>query len=301
MSNESLGTQHSSLGTLYVLATPIGNLEDITLRALRVLSEVGLIAAEDTRTARKLLTHHGIKNRLVSYTEHNMHDRTPQVLAALETGDVALVSEAGTPGVSDPGRELIAAAIEAGYRVEAVPGASALLAALVPSGLPMREFTFLAFLPRKPGDLRKKLASLADRPETLVVFESPRRVRFLLEAMREAWGDRRLAACRELTKLHEEIFRGAISEALAHFTEPRGEFTLVIEGATAAPTAIDEDMVRARLAELQASGMSARDAVRTVVEQTGAPRREVYRLSVNKSSKALGLASGGPSTGSQVD
>ena len=258
------------------MSTPIGNLEDITLRAVRVLAEVSLIAAEDTRTARKLLTHFAVKNldgrtaRLVSYSEHNMVERTPQVLAALETGNVALVSEAGTPGVSDPGRELIAAAIEAGYRVEAVPGASALLAALVPSGLPMREFTFLAFLPRKSGELRKKLASLAQRPETLVAFESPRRVQFLLETMLEAWGDRRIAACRELTKRHEEVFRGTISEALAHFTEPRGEFTLVVAGAgDREGVAVPEDEVRARLAELRASGMSARDAVRAVSEETG--------------------------------
>ncbi len=276
------------MGTLYLTATPIGNLEDITLRALRVLGEVSLVAAEDTRTTRKLLTHHGIpgtgpsgRARLVSYNEHNMKARTPQLMAALESGDVAFASEAGTPGVSDPGYELARAAIEAGHQVVAVPGASALLAALSASGLAMREFTFLGFLPRRSSERRKLFESLKDERRTVVAFESPHRVRAALEDLLATLGDRRIAACRELTKLHEEVFRGTVSEALAHFQEPRGEFTLVIEGAgvgarRAAP--LPAHAAHDQLARLRAAGVKGREAARRVSAETGLPQRDVYRL-----------------------
>src|SRR3990172_1601472 len=219
------------MGTLSLVATPIGNLEDITLRALRVLREASLIAAEDTRTTRKLLSHYNIPARTLSYNEHSMKGRTPQILAALEKGDVAFASEAGTPGVSDPGFELARAAIEAGHNVVAGPGASALPTALSASGLPMREFTFLGFLPPRSSERRKLFESLKNDRRTLVAFESPRRLRKTLEDMLAALGDRHIAAARELTKVYEEVFRGALSEALAHFTEPRGEFTIVVAGA----------------------------------------------------------------------
>jgi 16S rRNA (cytidine1402-2'-O)-methyltransferase len=269
------------MGTLYLVATPIGNLEDITLRALRVLREASLIAAEDTRTTRKLLSHYNIPARTLSYNEHSMKGRTPQILAALETGDVAFASEAGTPGVSDPGFELARAAIEAGHNVVAVPGASALLTALSASGLPMREFTFLGFLPRRSSERHKLFESLKDDRRTLVAFESPRRVRKTLEDMLAALGDRQIAAARELTKVYEEVFRGALSEALAHFAEPRGEFTIVVAGATvgagrAAP--LPEAEVIKQLQRLRAAGARGREAARRVSAETGWPQRDVYRL-----------------------
>lgn len=269
------------MGTLYLVATPIGNLEDITLRALRVLREASLIAAEDTRTTRKLLSHYNIPARTLSYNEHSMKGRTPQILAALETGDVAFASEAGTPGVSDPGYELARAAIDAGHNVVAVPGASALLTALSASGLPMREFTFLGFLPRRSSDRRKLFESLKNGRRTLVAFESPRRVRKTLEDMLAVLGDRHIAAARELTKVYEEIFRGALSEALQHFAEPRGEFTIVVAGATvgagrAAP--LPEAEVIKQLERLRAAGAKGREAARRVSAETGWPQRDVYRL-----------------------
>ncbi len=270
------------MGTLYLVATPIGNLEDITLRALRVLAEASLVAAEDTRTTRKLLTHHGIRARLLSYNEHNMKGRTPQILAALETGDVAFASEAGTPGVSDPGFELARAAIEAGHTVVAVPGASALLTALSASGLPMREFTFLGFLPRRSSERRRLFESLKGERRTLVAFESPHRVRASLVDMLAVLGDRRIAAGRELTKVHEEVFRGTVSEALERFAETRGEFTIVVEGATVGAQGLaplrPEAQVREMLARLRAAGVKGREAARRVSAETGWPQRDVYRL-----------------------
>jgi 16S rRNA (cytidine1402-2'-O)-methyltransferase len=268
------------MSTLFLVATPIGNLEDVTLRALRTLSEVPLIAAEDTRTARKLLAHHAIKTRLLSYNEHNMRDRTPQILRALESGDVALVSEAGTPGISDPGFELITAAIAAGHTVSPVPGPAAPIAALTASGLPFREFTFVAFLPRKSAERRRLFESLGRSPHTFVAFESPHRIRATLEDALAVLGDRRIAVCRELTKLHEEVFRGTISAAIAHFVEPRGEFTLVFEGASGETEEVTDDDLREELRRLRKLGVSARDAAAEVARRTGAPRKRVYALSL---------------------
>jgi 16S rRNA (cytidine1402-2'-O)-methyltransferase len=266
------------MGKLYLVATPIGNLEDITLRALRVLREASLVAAEDTRTARKLLEHYGIKKRLLSYNEHNMRARTPQLLAALREGDVALVSEAGTPGVSDPGYELAAAALEGGFELIAIPGPASVIAALSVSGLPMRSFTFLGFLPRRRGERRRLCQSLREEARTLVAFESPHRLRSSLEDVLEVLGDRRIAVCRELTKAFEEVFRGTVLGALEHFGEPRGEFTLVIEGAPERRPAASPERARAQLERLRAAGLKGREAVRQVSEATGLPRREVYRM-----------------------
>jgi 16S rRNA (cytidine1402-2'-O)-methyltransferase len=270
--------------TLYVVATPIGNLEDVTLRALRVLGQVSLIAAEDTRTTRKLLSHHGIRAlptgrqaRLLSYNEHNKAARIPRLLAALKGGDVALVSEGGTPAISDPGLDLVAAAVEAGFAVTPIPGPSAVTAALAVSGLPTRQFTYLGFLPRRSGERRRLLASLRHDPRTVLAFESPHRLRRSLEDLRREWGDRRLAVCRELTKAFEEVFRGRISEALERFAEPRGEFTLVIEGATDAPPPPLEEARRDLLRRREA-GETARRAVPEVTKRYGLPRREVYRM-----------------------
>ena len=268
------------MATLYLVATPIGNLEDITLRALRILSEVTLIAAEDTRTARRLLSHYKITARLVSYNEHNMTQRTPQILRALETGDVALVSEAGMPGVSDPGYELTVAALAAGHDVSPIPGASASVAAIAASGLPSRQFTFLGFLPRRSVERRRLFESVAEERRTLVAFESPHRVRATLADILATLGDRRIAVCREMTKLHEEIFRDTISAAIEHFTEPRGEFTLVIEGDTGAAKEVADEDLRAELRRLRETGMSARDAATQVANGFSVPRRRVYSLAI---------------------
>ncbi len=267
------------MGNLYLIATPIGNLEDVTLRALRILGEVPLIAAEDTRVIRKLLTHHAIRHpRLLSYTERNRASRTRTVLAALEEGDAALVSEAGMPGISDPGVHLVEAALDAGHHVVPVPGPSALTAALAAAGLPTRRFHYLGFLPRRAAQRRKLLREVAAFPETLVAFESPHRLTESFRDLIAALGDRRIAVCRELTKLHEEIFRGTIAGAQEHFAEPRGEFTLVIEGAGRTKPKSEEDAgVDEQLLALKAQGMLARDAVREVVRRSGHPRHEVYR------------------------
>ena len=219
---------------LYVIATPIGNLEDISLRALRLLREVKLIAAEDTRTTRHLLNAHNIKTPLTSYHEHSKRAKLDYLLNYLEKEDLALVSEAGMPGLSDPGYKLIVAAIERGISVVPIPGASAVITALVVSGLPTDQFIYLGFLPRRKGQRQRLLSSIVDEPRTIVAFETPHRLREALSDIEEILGNRRLSVCRELTKVHEEIFRGRVSQAREHFAEPRGEFTLVIEGKTRA-------------------------------------------------------------------
>jgi len=222
------------MSVLYVIATPIGNLEDISLRALRLLREVKLIAAEDTRTTRHLLNAHNIKTPLTSYHEHSKRAKLDYLLNYLEKEDLALVSEAGMPGLSDPGYELIVAAIERGISVVPIPGASAVITALVVSGLPTDQFLYIGFLPRRKGQRQRLLSSIVDEPRTIVAFETPHRLREALSDIEEILGNRRLSICRELTKVHEEIFRGRVSQAREHFAEPRGEFTLVIEGKTRA-------------------------------------------------------------------
>jgi 16S rRNA (cytidine1402-2'-O)-methyltransferase len=241
------------MGTLYLVATPIGNLEDITARALRVLREAGLIAAEDTRHTRQLLAHFDIHSPITSYYEHNRLrvSKLDEILSALAAGDVALVSDAGTPGLSDPGYELVRAALEAGHAVAPVPGPSALLGALVASGLPTDAFVYLGFLPRKDSDRQRLLASVAREPRTLVAFEAPHRLLDALRDIASTLGDRPVAVARELTKLHEEIFRGTASAAWAYFTQKEvlGEITLVVGGAPeAAPELWDEARVRAAVA-----------------------------------------------------
>jgi 16S rRNA (cytidine1402-2'-O)-methyltransferase len=268
------------LGTLYLVATPIGNLEDITLRALRVLREVPLVAAEDTRSVRAMLRHYGIEGpRLVSYTEHNARSRTPSLLTALAAGDVAVVSDAGMPGISDPGHALVVAAVVSGHRVEPVPGASAVTAAVAASGLPSRRFHYLGFLPRTSGPRREALRRAAASGDTLVLYESPHRLRATLKDVLAALGDRRVAVCRELTKVYEEIWRGPVDEAFAHFAEPRGEFTIVIEGGEApvADGVQGEESMRAALAVLRAAGATSKQAVAELARQFGMSRRDAYR------------------------
>ncbi len=271
------------MGTLYLVATPIGNLEDITARALRTLREARLIAAEDTRRTGQLLVHFGIHTPLTSYFEHNKLNKIDNLLAALEAGDVALVSDAGTPALSDPGYELVRAALEAGHRVTPIPGPSAIVAALVASGLPTDAFVYLGFLPRKDAERQQVLASVAREQRTLVAYEAPHRLLDTLAAIESRLGDRRIAVARELTKLHEEIYRGPVSAARTHFgaKEVLGEITLVIEGA--APEAQwDETRVRAELARLIHDGLKRKDAARLVAELSGWPQREVYQLAIEK-------------------
>jgi 16S rRNA (cytidine1402-2'-O)-methyltransferase len=263
------------MGTLFLVATPIGNLEDITLRALRVLREVPLIAAEDTRTARVMLRKYSISGRLTSYNEHNSRAKAPVILAALDAGDVALVTDAGMPGISDPGYELVVATIAAGYDVVPLPGASAVVAAVAASGLPSRRFYYLGFLPRQSGARKKALAAAAVSGDTMVVYESPHRLRATLADALAALGNRRVAVARELTKLHEEIWRGTLSGAIEHFAAPRGELTLVIEGvAPLAPNATGA--IEAVMAELRAAGTDSRTAVPEIMRRTGVSRRVAY-------------------------
>jgi 16S rRNA (cytidine1402-2'-O)-methyltransferase len=267
------------MGILYLVGTPIGNLEDITLRALRILREVPLIAAEDTRATRRLLDHFEIRQPLVSYFEHNEQARVEYLLGRLAEGDVALVSEAGMPGISDPGFDLVRAAIANGFRVEPIPGPSAPIAALAASGLPTSQFVYLGFLPRKPAERRKALAALRDERRTLVAFEAPHRLVATLRDLDAELGARPLVVARELTKLHEEFVRGSAVEVLAHFEmhPPRGEITLVIAGASeeASGAAVD---LEARIAALRGEGLAAGEIASRLARETGAPRRQVYRL-----------------------
>ena len=267
--------------TLYIVATPIGNLEDVTLRALRVLREVGLIASEDTRTTRKLLNRHGIRTALISYNEHNRERRIPHLLDRLREEDVALVSEAGTPVIRDPGRELVMAAVKQGIPVVTVPGPSAVTSALAVSGLPADQFLFLGYLPRRGKERRGLLKSVALEPRTVVVFEAPHRIGASLKDMAAALGDQRyIVVCREMTKVYEEIYRGTVGQAADHFAEPKGEFTLLISGAEATQRETPADTVEVveELRRLKAEGASARDAVSAVVEKHHLSRRRVYAL-----------------------
>ncbi len=220
-------------GTLYLVATPIGNLEDITRRALRVLGEVQVIAAEDTRRTRRLLEHFGLATPVVSLFEHNERARIPALLARLERGEhVAVVTDAGSPGISDPGYPLVRAAAAAGVRVESVPGACAVIAALQVSGLPTDAFTFVGFLPPKGAARRRRLEELSERRETVVAFESPHRIDACLADLEAVWGERPIALARELTKLHEQVARGTAREVRATLTAERrrGEIVLVLGG-----------------------------------------------------------------------
>jgi 16S rRNA (cytidine1402-2'-O)-methyltransferase len=266
------------MGTLHLVATPIGNLEDVTLRSVRVLREADLVLAEDTRRTRKLLDRCAIPARPLSLHAHNEAARVAKALDVLsEGGSVALVSDAGTPLISDPGERLVAAAIAADHRVVPVPGASAVLAALSVAGLPLTPFAFLGFLPRKAGARRVLLESYRGRPETLVFFESPQRISSALRDLAETLGDRPACVARELTKLHEEVVRGSLGELAEGFDGGvRGEVTIVVGGASAAEGARDvadlDDAIRERIA----AGRSSREIAAELARDAGLSRREVY-------------------------
>lgn len=270
------------MGKLYVVGTPIGNLEDITLRALRILTEVSLIAAEDTRRARLLTRRYEIATPTTSYFQGNKLVKLETILGALEDGDVALISEAGMPGLSDPGYELIQTAIERGYDVVPIPGPTAPVTALVVSGLPTDTFLFLGYLPRRESRRRQALNSVAREPYTIIAFETPHRLLDSLTDVEAVLGDRPLALCREMTKVHEEIWRGTVSAARTVFEDrgPRGEFTLVIGGAVEEEQRWDEEEVRAALQDLLAKGVRRPVAAKRVADLSGWDRGAVYKLSL---------------------
>jgi 16S rRNA (cytidine1402-2'-O)-methyltransferase len=267
-------------GRLYVVSTPIGNLEDITYRAVRILKEADWIACEDTRTTRRLLDHYGIETRTISYHEHNETERAAELIERIEQGESgALVSDAGTPLLSDPGYRLVHAAARAGVRIEPLPGASALLAALVVSGLPTDRFHFGGFLPPKQGQRQRLLESLADEAATLIFYEAPHRILESLDDIGSVLGTRDIVAARELTKMYEEVLRGTASEiaaALSRRDSIRGEFVILI-GKSLAPPAESvpiEDMIHA----LIAAGVERMEAMKTVARARGLSKREVYKL-----------------------
>ena len=267
------------MSTLYIVATPIGNMRDITLRALRVLGEVSLIAAEDTRTTRWLLSHYDIDTPSTSYHDHNRVSKLPVLLEALSQGDVALVSDAGTPAISDPGAELVAAAENAGHTVVPIPGPSALTAALSVAGIDTDQFIYLGFLPRRGGPRRKLLQPLIEEPRAWVAFEAPHRLIDTLTDIQDTLGDRQIVVCRELTKLHEEVFRGPVTEALQHFSEPRGEFTLIVQGVDAGSVSNEAAFQQAReiLIDESSRGSKSKKAI-AAASTTGLSKNDLYRL-----------------------
>ncbi|MBI5827760.1 MAG: 16S rRNA (cytidine(1402)-2'-O)-methyltransferase [Deltaproteobacteria bacterium] len=264
-------------GTLYIVSTPIGNMEDITLRALRVLKEAGLIAAEDTRRTKKLLDHYAIKTPATSYFEHNEKEKGPLLIEKLKAGaDIALVSDAGTPGISDPGYRLIKAAIENSIPVVSIPGPSALVSVLSVSGLPLDQFTFKGFIPSGSGQRRKFLLGLKTPAHTFVMYESPRRVKETVDAVLEVVGDVELVVAREMTKMHEEVLRGragAVRELIKE-RNLKGEVTIVIrtgglEERTSTPGEEIEELLKA--------GFHLKDVVKAVAQEFDIPKGEVYR------------------------
>ncbi|MFW6070437.1 MAG: 16S rRNA (cytidine(1402)-2'-O)-methyltransferase [bacterium] len=270
--------------TLYLVGTPIGNMEDITLRALRTLREVSLIAAEDTRTTGRLLQHHGIETPLISFHDFSDEGRVAELVERLQGADVALVSDAGMPGLSDPGYRLIQAALEAGVTVSPIPGPTAVVAALVSSGLPSDSFLFLGFLPRQEKARREALQEVASVQHTLVLYEAPHRLLALLADIEAVLGPRRLVVAREMTKMYEELWRGTPREALAYFSEGavRGEITVVIAGASSGELRWSEAQVlEAMDAELE-RGVRRKEAAAAIAERSGWRPREVYDLSVGK-------------------
>jgi 16S rRNA (cytidine1402-2'-O)-methyltransferase len=269
-------------GTLFLVGTPIGNLEDLTDRARRTLAEVDLVAAEDTRRTGRLMERIGVRKPMVSFFEGNERQRVPELLTRLREGaNVALVSDAGLPGLSDPGYRLVAACVEAGVAVDVVPGPSAVLSALVVSGLPTDRFVFEGFLPRSGKARSDRLAALAAERRTIVLFESPKRIRKTLEDLRGAAGDRRVAVARELTKLHQEVIRGTVGEVLAATADRdlKGEIVLVVEGAAQGS---DGDPRRAFdiAAAMVSGGARKREAAREASRQTGVPAGSIYELLV---------------------
>ncbi|HEV8138180.1 MAG TPA: 16S rRNA (cytidine(1402)-2'-O)-methyltransferase [Pyrinomonadaceae bacterium] len=280
-------------GNLFIVATPIGNLEDITQRALRILREVDLIACEDTRHTRKLLNHFAITTATISYHEHNEQERAAKLCEVLESGkNVALVSDAGTPLVSDPGFRVVQAAVDRGISVVPIPGASAVITALSVSGLPTDQFLFAGFLPARTGARRAKLDELRTVAGSLVFYEAPHRIKATLQDAREVLGNREAFVARELTKLHEEFARGTLSELVEKFLQnetPRGEMVLIISGQAAelpSPSTINPNIrLGERIEQLEGEGMDQKSALKQAAKELGMKRADAYRMMVNQKNR----------------
>ncbi|MFH7025417.1 MAG: 16S rRNA (cytidine(1402)-2'-O)-methyltransferase [Heteroscytonema crispum UTEX LB 1556] len=272
-------------GTLYVVGTPIGNLEDMTFRGVRILQTVDLIAAEDTRHTGRLLQHFQVKTPQVSYHEHNRNSRIPELLKHLQQGKaIALVTDAGMPLISDPGYELVKACIEAGIAVVPIPGASAAITALSAAGLPTDKFVFEGFLPTKSQQRREHLESLKIESRTLIFYESPHRLRDTLQDLADTFGsDRQIVLARELTKIYEEFWRGTVERAIAYYSEkePQGEYTLVVAAAPAEEVQLSPEEVKAQLQQLIGQGISRSQASRQLAKLTSLKRQELYQLAID--------------------
>lgn len=271
------------MSTLYLVATPIGNLGDITLRAIETLKQVSLIAAEDTRITQKLLNHYQIQNRLISLYDQNESRRIPLLLEALQQGDVALVSDSGTPALNDPGFELVNAAIQAGHKVSPIPGPCAPIAALVASGLPTDHFLYLGFLPRKSSELKIAIEKVSSLPYTLVILEAPHRLIKTLTVLLQILGNRRVVVARELTKLYEEFWRGGLEQAIQHFSnnQPRGEITLLIEGARPAPQKWEKERLIQAIQQKLNTAVSLKELSQQLAQESGWQSREIYQKALD--------------------
>ncbi len=274
----------SNSGILYIVGTPIGNLEDTTFRAVKTLQKVDLIAAEDTRHTSKLLQHFQILTLQLSYHQHNQQSRIPELIAKLHQGKtIALVTDAGMPGISDPGYELVKACVSESISVVPIPGVSASITALSVSGLPTNKFIFIGFLPTKNKPRQENLEALSNFPETIILYESPYRLKETLVDLAQVLGkNRKIVLGRELTKLHEEIWRGTIGEAIIYYqtNQPKGEFTLVIAGAEQDTPVLSENTIKVELQELLAKGMSRSQASRQLAQQTNLSRRQIYQIAL---------------------
>ena len=280
-----------SPATLYLVATPIGNLEDISQRSLRILSEVDCIAAEDTRHSGQLLKHFNISTPQVSYHSHNIARRTPELLQRLETGEaIALITDAGMPGISDPGGELVQACAAAKIAVVPIPGPTAIICALVASGLPTQRFVFEGFLPTAKKERREILQTISNEPRTIVFYEAPHRVvRTLSDLHDHVGGDRAIVLARELTKRYEEFWRGTVAEAIEEFQarSPKGEFTIVLAGAEPGETVVSDEDVLTQLQQLMDEGLSRSRAAKQLAQETGSDRRRIYQLSLQMGDQAV--------------
>ncbi|AFZ28918.1 protein of unknown function UPF0011 [Gloeocapsa sp. PCC 7428] len=276
--------QAAETGILYVVGTPIGNLEDITFRAVRILQSVDLIAAEDTRHTGKLLQHFQIATPQLSYHEHNRHSRVPELVQKLSEGKaIALVTDAGMPGISDPGYELVKACIAANISIVPIPGASAVITALCAAGLPTDRFVFEGFLPAKGKERQQRQAALETESRTMIFYESPHRLRQTLQDFANCFGqDRQIVLARELTKLYEEFWRGSIADAIAHYNqrEPQGEYTLVVAGVPPSKLHLTEAEIKAELQKIMAQGISRSQASRQLAKEISLSRSQIYQIAL---------------------
>ena len=284
------GKNNMEQGRLYLVPTPIGNLKDITLRALEVLESVDLIAAEDTRQSLKLLNHFNIKKPLFSYHQHNEQGKSLDIIKKIKEGQsIAIITDAGTPGISDPGSVVVVKCIEENIDFEVLPGATAITTALVYSGIDTTKFLFRGFLPRENKNRNEVLDEIKNYRETIIFYEAPHRLNSTLEYLKDKLGNRRIAICRELTKMHEQIYRGSIEEAMSYFEEnrPRGEFVLVIEGKTDEEIKIEKESlwvdlsIEEHLIKLINEGIDKKEAIKMVAKERGLPKKDVYKYSTN--------------------